>query len=303
MGRFNATAFSDVPRMNYESFMRVVEKVKPYRGTEAYPVGERRYSHRHFTVTDGKIEIWHANLSCAKQFRDGLGTKDWCADRHIVSIRPDNTVEFHNVNGIGDCMYLSQLLGGTLCSEVKHGGIVWHKNLGGDIKTHPVFKGLRVSLNDHSVHSDSQYKMIYRRVIPKEKKRVMGKLEEQLTIGFTMLDAMRGDDIKSIWKETLETAKTPEAREAFIREASVNNHCLDVVLGMTLGLRSTYWVVYTDHEVEMKRRIRKNVEKNKRMYLSAQPDAFKYIEREPFDFPSASWGITIKIGDKFVERL
>lgn len=307
MGRFNNRAFEDVPFMTYESFMRVVKNVKPYRGTDAYPVGDRRYSHRHFVVQDGKVQVWHCHLKRATEFRRKElkeESRRWVGSRHLVTVHPDNTVEFHEVNGIGDGMFLGNLLHGYVGSSSKHGGTVWSKyGVNNEFKIHPVFKGLRVSIKDHSVHPDSQYKMIYRRVLPTKKREVLGALDAQLNVAFTMLDSMTLDGIKEMWKELREAAKTTEDRAKLLQEAVANNHCLDVLVHTCMNMRRSYWVEYASTEEVIKERIRDVVEKSKRAYLSSHPEAFKYIEREPFDFPSASWGMEIKVGEKFAERL
>lgn len=305
MKRFSNSAFEDVERMDYNEFMRVVKMNKPYRGTDAYPVGSRRYSHRHFIVVDGVVQVWHAYLKRAHEFRGGKLDKNsnWVSSRRLVSIHPDNTVEFHNVHGIGDSMYLSRLLGGGICSESKRGGIVWHKNLGGDLKTHPVFKGLRVSLTDHSLHPESQYKMIYRRVIPKEKKRILGGIRKQAEIAKVMLDAMRIEDIVAMWKEMRLAYDHEDMRLQKLEEAIANNHCVDMVVFMTLFKRSSWWIEYAASVEVATARIEDMFDRGMDFYLSHQKEAFSYIEREPFDFPSATWGITIKVGDKFAERL
>lgn len=306
MGRFSNRAFEDVPFMTYESFMGVVKKNKPYRGTDAYPIGDRRYSHRHFVVQDGKVQVWHCHLKRATEFRTGKlkeESRGWVGSRHLVTIHPDNTVEFHEVIGIGDSMFLSNLIGGVVCSSSKHGGTIWSRYTGGGHKIHPVFKGLRVALNDHSVHPDSQYKMIYRRVLPTKKREVLGALDTQLSVAFTMLDSMTAEGIKDMWKELREAAKTPEHRAQLLQEAVDNNHCLDVLIHTCMTMRRSYWVEYANQKEVMQERIRDLAERSKRAYLSSHPEAFKYVEREPFDFPTASWGIQIKVGDKFAERL
>lgn len=294
--------FRDVHKMNYADFMRIVKTTSPYRGTDAYPVGSRRYSRRHFIVRDDKVLVWEANLKMAADVRAGKNTNSWVADSHLITIHPDNTVEFHNVRGIGDGGYLSAILGGYIGSSSKHSGTIWSVYVGNEQRVHPVFKGLRVSLDDHSVHPDSQYKMIYRRIIPKEKEKVMGELEKQLTVAQAMLNSMSLDGIKEMYKELRGACKHHQRDEA-IRVARQNNHCLDVLIHMALSSRRSYIIEWADSEAVARDRIIDCANKSKRAYLSAQPEAFKYIEREPFDFPTATWGMQVKVGDKFAERL
>lgn len=306
MGRFNATAFSDVPRMHYKDFMRVVKVSKPYRGTDAYPVGERRYSHRHFVIRDGKVQVWHSHLRSADEWRKGNSAPNrrWAKDRHLITVHPDNTVEFHNLMGIGDCMFLRGIIGGHVFYHSKRGGAVWQRTheVTGKETAHPLFKGLRVSLNDHSVHPDSQYKMIYRRVIPKVKKQIMGELDGHLTAGMAMLSSMTLEGVKEMWKE-LRQAGGKHKRDELLKVAIQNNHCLDVIAHMCLEQNSAYRIDYADNMNDVKVLISSLIKKSSHIYLSAHQEAFKTIEREPFDFPTASWGIQIKAGDKFVERL
>jgi hypothetical protein len=44
-------SFYDVSKMEYKDYEKRVKDYKPYRGTtNAYPVGSRRYSARHFVM-------------------------------------------------------------------------------------------------------------------------------------------------------------------------------------------------------------------------------------------------------------
>lgn len=290
--------------MNYEAFMRVVKNVKPYRGTDAYPVGERRYSHRHFIVVDGVVQVWHCHLKRATELRKNKireESRKWVSERHVVSVYPDNTVEFHNMYGIGDSMFLSRLFHGYIGFSSRHGGAIWSKYLvNNELRMHPVFKGLRVSIDDLSLHPDSQYKLIYRRVIPKEKKRILGRIREQAEIANVMIDSMRIEDVKATW---IEFRQKDDNRLEKLHEAIANNYCLDTVVYMTLFNRSSWWIEHAPEIRVVKDRIKDMFDKGMDYYLGHQEEAFKYIEREPFDFPSATWGVKVKVGDKFAERL
>lgn len=296
--------FNDVGRMHYADYMRVVEKDKPYRGTKAYPLGSRRYSHRHFRVTDtGVVQVWHANLKTIEMMEKGKEVNDWYARRHILNIHPDNTVEFVNVWGIGDTMLISSLLGNLVCAESKRGGTVYYAGRITHL-AHPVFKGLRVSLNDGSVHPDTQYKMVYRRILPSEKKKVMEVMNRQIEIGMVMLRAMNLEGMKEVWKEIKEKPTKDRNRQELLNEASKNNHCLDVLAHMSLSGASNYWSFeYAQDEERFINTVERKLKKAEKEYIGAQPQVFKYIEREPFDFPSATWGLEVKVGERIVERL
>ena len=304
--RKRSSMFGDVQKMQYKDFMDVARTVKPYKGTKAYPIGSRRYSHRHFLVTDaGVVQVWHANLKTIEEYRNGLidiGKDSWSTRRHVVSIHPDNTVEFVNVWGIGDCMFISNLVGGLVHSEARRSGVVYYPNFE-VAKCHPVFVGLRVSLTDGSVHPDSQYKMVYRRIIPSKKKEIMARLNAQLEVGFTMLKAMDLKSMKDTFKELHELAKSSEHREGLLTQAIDNNHCVDILAHMTLVDGKYWWFEYSQDEEHFVKKVEHTIEKAKKAYISARPEAFKYIEREPFDFPSASWGLKVKVGDTIIPRV
>jgi hypothetical protein len=291
--------FDDVSRMHYADYMRVVELDKPYRGTNAYPVGSRRYSHRHFIVKDGVVQVWHANLKTIEMMRNGKEINDWYTRRHVLNIHPDNTVEFVNVWGIGDTMFMTNILGGLVHAESRRSGTVYYHKSDPNM-AHPVFKGLRVSLNDGSVHPDTQYKMVYRKIIPSEKKKAMDVLAKQIEIGMVMLNAMKLEGMKEVWKD-VHDAKGD--RDELLEQASKNNHCLDVVAHMSLSGRSYWWFDYAPDEDSFINRVKTYLKRGEKVYIGAQSQVFKYIEREPFDFPSATWGIKVKVGDSFADRL
>lgn len=292
----------DVSSMQYADFIRVTKTSKPYRGTNAYPVGSRRYSHRHFVMNGDVVQVWDANLRMAEEYRKGVAPLDhWSRRRHLVNIHPDNTVEFVSVWGIGDGMFLSNLLGGLVHSEARRGGTVFYPKNNPDL-VHPVFKGLRVSLTDGSAHPDMQYKLVYRRIIPSEKKKAMGALEAQLDVGFAMLRAMDLESMKATWKE-LNASRVDKDSEVLLGDAIRNNHCLDVLVYMSLS-GSHYWAFeHGRSTTDFIDRVERAVRKSEKAFISAQPQVFKYIEREVFDFPSATWGMKVKVGDTIVERL
>ena len=66
----------------------------------------------------------------------------------------------------------------------------------------------------------------------------------------------------------------------------------------------SYWSFeYAQDEERFINTVERKLKKAEKEYIGAQPQVFKYIEREPFDFPSATWGLKVKVGERIVERL
>ena len=118
----------------------------PYKGSlKSYPLGDRRYSARHFRVRyDGRVDIYYLHRATQDRFERGEipeSDRKWLERRLIASVFPDNTVEFLNL-GMGEAMMMSKLFGVWIHHSKRQGGYVLQTNG----KTHPIFKGQRFKI-------------------------------------------------------------------------------------------------------------------------------------------------------------
>jgi hypothetical protein len=300
-------SFTDISKLNYQDYIRIA-KQGPYRGTKAYPVGNRKYSARHFIITDeGVVQVWYHNLQTAETFRK-TKVPPYIVNAHLLNIYPDNTFEFVNASGQGDNQMISQLTNAYVRSECARGGTVISRS--GVL--HPVFKGLRLSLTDMSIHPSSQYQLKYRKIIPAKRKEVMADYAKQLKVGRSMLSVLEVKNIEEVYHDLrntyIEIAKAGNYKKPtenyitpLLEEARQNNHYLDVLIytGMIGGFNGAY--ASNVHKYLF--RIDQASKKGVNTYLRSKPELFTYVYREPNDFPtSATWGMDVVVNGTNVTR-
>lgn len=178
-------------RTSYDQFIEQTQREKPYRDSnKAYPLGDRKYSSRHFRVRDnGSIDIYYITRESQDAYERGeevrTNYETWHKRRKLATVHPDNTVEFHHTSGQGDHGLLSRLFGCWMYQSSKHGGVVLQT---GDRKKHPVFKGQKFKLG--SLECVTPYEIYQRRVNRKSAAEAMQKYKEFLQVGKAMTLAM-----------------------------------------------------------------------------------------------------------------
>ena len=181
--------FYDVNRMEYKDYEKRVKDYKPYRGTNAYPVGSRRYSARHFVMRDdGVVEVYYSGLPYKKQKE-----KEGNPIIPLLYIHPDNTVEFNRSSDVG---FLTKLTGYWVRHDVKYGGTIVSNSLQ---TIHPVFKGARFSLGTYECLTP--YEWHHPKVNRKKAKETMKKYDEFLKLHKVFLDPMSKEGINGIFED------------------------------------------------------------------------------------------------------
>lgn len=140
-------SFYDINKINYESLVNKVKNSKPYRGSgNAYPLGYREYSARHFrAMDDGSFTIWYLHREFSDKIQQGEVDNGWWRDKKPLGVvRPDNSFEFTTQNGLhqGENILLSELLGVYVHQVKSKGGAVMSTGDG----EYPIFTGLRFDI-------------------------------------------------------------------------------------------------------------------------------------------------------------
>jgi len=140
-------SFHDIYKINYESLANKVKNSKPYRNSgNAYPLGYREYSARHFrALDDGSFSIWYLHREFSDKIQVGGVTEGWWRDKKPLGIvRPDNSFEFTTENGLhqGENTLLSELLDVYIHQVKDKGGAVMSTGDG----EYPIFTGLRFDI-------------------------------------------------------------------------------------------------------------------------------------------------------------
>ena len=152
--------FEDIiGRINYKTLNKIHKGVAPIRGHNAYPIGFRKYSARHFVPRDdGSYELWYWNL-CSKNITNAEKLTP------LAVVHPDNTIEivadrtmyqsdYWMLNvGMGDrALWQSPRNHNPLIgTSVNYGG----EYLGYENQRRlPLFKSMRWSLDTGKFHDD-----------------------------------------------------------------------------------------------------------------------------------------------------
>jgi len=205
--------------INYEFLKNIHTHIKPYRGSDRYPMWDRAHRHKYMipvTTDDGKTEYhvcyywcWDKKILDEAEYlaiQDDAerqkytlletrvdGSKIYYAQDkkpHVLAIvRDDNTIEFvAKYLNQGERYYLSQLSNGQFWSDVRKGGVLYRDYYVG--KTIPIFKNLRIHTDTLKAYEGNKYEVVTRRVDRKKAKQAMQDYAEPMKLAEVMFKAM-----------------------------------------------------------------------------------------------------------------
>jgi hypothetical protein len=158
--------YNDIPWVSYDG-LKDRTRMRPYaNAANTFPLGDRKYSHRHFRVRDdGVFELYLGNRAVvdaglssqpAKRSPDPNVTTHYANLALIARVYADNSFEFLSTRGgLADLIiYDSMIRNSHISCNSRYGGGVMSFDPG---KMHPLFHGLRINLSDLSAHSSSDY--------------------------------------------------------------------------------------------------------------------------------------------------
>ena len=161
--------FEDVYQIRPKSFAEIediAKTVQPYRGTtNKYPLGSRKYSHRHIIFKGDHADIHYGNY----------------ARSHMLRWHNDNSIEFmqgsyHQGQNQLLCALLDPFF---IKADCKQGGDVIMRKTD-KVETYPIFKGLRLMVSDFTLHPTVSYKAEYAVVDKKASKALRGEWAERM---------------------------------------------------------------------------------------------------------------------------
>ena len=197
-------AFDDVRNISYKALIEHTQKVKPYRDSDgAYNLGARRYSDRHYRVRDdGVIDVFFAHMGWEKSKINNGENLQANGGRRLASIHPDNSIEIHNYNGVGDIQFLCALVRYVTHSKAHHGLMIrgfnrWKSD--GTTQSHPVFKGGRFHLE--SLETLTPYILQPKMVNRKMRSEVIARFDLHKKVALTMFNVMSPSGIFEIYRE------------------------------------------------------------------------------------------------------
>ena len=321
-------SFYDIKRISYARLVNRIAMDRPYKDSgNAYPLGDRKYSDRHFRHEDDwSFTIWYADRELIDnkygKSNDKQGhlaqNKDHYDNRMIGIVRPDNSFEFVTGTSQGENMLLSMALGGCLYHDKSKGGTVYKS----DGVTHPVFKGLRI--NCDTDEAMTPYTVFLPRVKRRAANEVMEEYQEFINTFGVMIDSM---DDRGVW-EVFEDLYTHEAKgdkemwrsldisvvKRLIDEKKyVDAGCLFTMLSKTAHMRwRVEWHMLNDTHPNSKSlphswrsQAKKDATVNfRKMILTQHSGVFDFVElKAGGPLPASQWGLLVQSGGSPVVRL
>jgi hypothetical protein len=321
-------AFYDLQYINYKNLDEIAKSNTPFRGSDnAYPLGDRRYSARHFRKEeDGSFSIWYLNRETSDEFQAGAlpeGKKrneEWYARRKLGIVRSDNSFEFLNTTGQGENMLLCEGLRGGISHCANKGGVVFRRGE----HIHPVFIGLRI--NCDTGESMTDYKLFQAVVNRKKANQYMKQFSEFKTIAPVMLNSMDDagvlqvyDDMYEIHRDSFKTLNEKQVMQlvhegkyvdALCLFSMITNHMWEIKHGTehrynSRGETGTVPNHLTRLPTRFKERTMRVLEtKFRDLAVSTQEDLFESKELQAGkELPESKWDLRVTVNGVAMKRL
>lgn len=329
--------FYDVPRINYRWLQLTVENTKPYRGsTNAYPLGDRKYSNRHFRARDdGTFDICYTDRQSMDEHEKGAVVYPnsytpeqienhikWRDARRLATVHPDNTIEIHHLSGQGDNGLLSELTPYVFQQVGAMGGVVAHYHQ--YTKMHPVFKGIRLSLDNDCVCA-TPYTTVQRKLNRKKATEAMKPYDDFFAVYPVMMRVMDERALLEVHDDVVADAGGSSYLMGFkhVVKHLENKHYVDAAMAFALyrnvnGIRwcadkgrlnrniSSGWLRQGEtQEEKFMRTLTQEIGKHfRKEILSDRKDVFNESEiAMGTKLPKTTWGLVVSQDGKAVVRL
>ena len=203
--------YDDIYHFSHQTLTKIVKNAKPIRGTNAYPLGRRKYSARHFVPReDGAFELWFINLSHKQQKEKNIRTGEE-GPKPLAVIHPDNTMEItHRGMYYSDYLLLEAGLRGCLLRhDIHKGGLILNKHGGYTEKSiiRPVFGGLRFDLETFKIPDGHKFTVTKQTINRAKAKAVREELKSSANIARMMINQLDERSLKAFKEEVLADLK------------------------------------------------------------------------------------------------
>lgn len=301
--------FYDVhARKSYEDFLKTTDA--PFQGTtNAYPLGSRRYSSRHWRLRpDGSIDILYINRKAEDAYEkkdpQQMNYESWHTRRRLATVYPDDTFTIHR-GSQGDNELLSRVFGFYMHHDVRRGGTVVEK--GNNI--FPLFEGNRFKMG--SIEPLVPYKVFHRKVNRKAANEAMKEYTELLNVAPSMLAAMDLHGLREVANDIHAELSAACPSISLFFEKVRKQHYVDatVLYGMMHFIHSSTHVLLneTSHDESWTQNfVRRTVAKMRigiRKDVCYQHNTFKLTELEHGHLPQSRWEPIVLVNDQPAKRL
>ena len=286
--------FYDIPKLNYADMVERAKK--PYRGSNASPLGWREYSARHFRPL--KDEEGFSIHYCTRTVMDEIESntaKHAAWYKPFAIVRPDNTIEFIKpTSAQSENMILRRMLSTPVYHEKARGGTCIR---GSDYSStnhimHPMFEGLRIDMN--TLEASKPYELYVRKLIQKEAKAYLKQYDEFKTVALTMFNAMNVRGVSELIDE-IKTSKKVHNDAVF--SAISEKHYVDALAHFILRKYNYWtWADITESRLNNLRSVvKESLENDFDDFVLARSNVpFKLVQVEASKYFSVSkWGYTI----------
>lgn len=286
--------FYDIPKLNYADMVERAKK--PYRGSNASPLGWREYSARHFRPL--KDEEGFSIHYCSRTVMDEIESntaKHASWHKPFAIARPDNTIEFIKpTSAQSENMILRRMLSTPVYHEKARGGTCIR---GSDYSStnhimHPMFEGLRIDMN--TLKESKPYELYVRKLIQKEAKAYLKQYDEFKTVAVTMFNAMNVRGVSELIDE-IKTSK--KVHNDAVMSAISEKHYVDALVHFILR-KYNYWSWADMNESRLNNLrgvVKESLEKDFNHFVLERSNVpFKLVQVESGKYFSVSkWGYTI----------
>ena len=299
-------SFYDISKINYESLANQVKNSKPYRNSgNAYPLGYREYSARHFrALDDGSFSIWYMHRESSDAVIRGDEINAWYKDKKPLGVvRPDNSFEFTTENGMhqGENTLLSELLGVYIHQVKDKGGAVMSTGDG----EYPIFTGLRFDIGTKKPLT--QFTVVQPTLNRKRSNEHMKQYKEFLDVYPMFIKAMNDKAALNVIKDLYDQYNKfygAEFNDKTLKEVVDKKHYVDAAF--ILYLLKAHWVRSNFHyhwreengntsEPRLSRDWQDSVQGMvsrhfRRTMLAETKEAFDWINLPMGKLPKTAWG-------------
>ena len=303
--------FYDIRKVNYASLLHRTQTEKPYaKSGNAWPIGSREYSDRHFRLRDdGSFDCYYTNRTGLDEIEKGKreGGYQWGSDK-FCTIHPDNTISFENSTSaqshnlilrhmLNDAVYHEKARGGTIIRDVKA-----HREQPSYM--HPMFKGLRLDLESHM--SVERYEVNVRKLDKKLGKEYLAPYQDFKKIACVLIDPMSDDGIHEVLSDLKKEFNNDLNKDILFKNLIDDRRYVDagVWLAYRLNLNYLGWSSST-LGVRFKQLLRESISTKTDKYLLSSTDIpfiLESLEGGKY-FPTSKWGYRIVQNNQVKQRL
>lgn len=224
---------------SYERLSKIADKEPPIRGTQLYPVYDRRSMDRFAVVEEDGQKVFHVchdswwerdeitkeEAESGKYPQDEIGHTNWHGQgeqwwhhrkipHHVLTVRPGNTAEIVVKTDYlcqGDRWFLARAGGGEIYGDSKRGGVIYRSNTIDNVAMFPLVKNMRLTC-DYFPKPVGNYRLFGQHVSRKIAKDTLKKYDDFYATVEVMMKSMPMEVFADIAIDALKAKKVDVGR-------------------------------------------------------------------------------------------